>query len=258
MKKSVWDLAATLARGGDHVLNAVIAVLLSAAVLYGSFGLWDTYEIFEGARLDAELLQYKPTDDGTDSPNPTLTTMQEKVNEDVCAWITVDGTNIDYPVVQGESNISYLNWDANKEFSLSGSIFLDCRNSRDFSDRFSLIYGHHMEGKVMFGEIPSFLEPAYFQSHTTGTLFTPEHTYSIAWFACLETNAHDPAIFTPNIYTDDASIETLLVYLEESATQYRDIGVTDADQIVALSTCADSTTDGRVVLLGRLAAEGAQ
>jgi sortase B len=115
-----------------------------------------------------------------------------------------------------------------------------------------------MEGKVMFGEIPSFLEPAYFQSHTTGNLFTPEHTFSIAWFACLETDAYDSAIFSPNFYTDDASIETLLVYLQKNATQYRDIGVTGADQIVALSTCATAATDGRVVLLGRLTAEGTQ
>jgi sortase B len=257
MKKSGWDLAATLARGGDHLLNAAIALLLCVAVLYGGLGVWDTSQIYEDARLDTALLQYKPTDDGTDSPNPTLSTMQQEVNEDVCGWLTVDGTNIDYPVLQGETNFSYLNWDSNKEFSLSGSIFLDCRNDRNFSDRFSLIYGHHMEGKVMFGEITDFLEPVYFQNHTTGTLFTPEHTFSIAWFACLETDAYDDAIFSPTSYTDDTSIETLLTYVQENATQYRDIGVTGADQIVALATCANATTDGRAVLLGRMTA-GAQ
>jgi sortase B len=259
MKKSAWDLAATLARGGDHLLNAVIAMLLSVAILYGGFGVWDTFRIYEDARLDSELLQYKPTlsADGEDAPNPTLTTMQQQVNEDVCGWITVDDTKIDYPVVQGENNLSYLNWDVNKKFSLSGSIFLDYRNARDFSDRFSLIYGHHMEGNVMFGQLPDFLDATFFQNHTTGNLFTPEHTFSIMWFACLETDAYDSAIFNPTAYTDEASIETLLTYLRENATQYRDIGVTGADQIVALSTCADTTTDGRVVLLGRMTA-GAQ
>jgi sortase B len=253
MKKSGWNVAAALARGGDHIINAAIALMLVIALLYGGFGVWDTWQIYDDAGLDSQLLEYKPeaNANGEDSPNPTLSELQQ-INPDVCAWLTVDDTNIDYPVVQGSSNYSYLNWDVYGEFSMSGSIFLDYRNDRNFTDFYSLIYGHHMAGNVMFGEIPYFVESDYFESHPTGSLFTPEHSYSIDWFACVETTSYDRMLFSPTTYKDQESEEELLEYIQETATQYRDIGVTASDQIVALSTCADATTDGRVLLIGRM------
>jgi sortase B len=251
MKTRAWNLAGSIARWGDRVLNAAIAVILIIAMLYGGFGLWDTWNIYHNAGVSSELLKYKPTATGEDTPNPTLAEMQE-INEDVCAWLTVDDTNIDYPVVQGEDNMEYLNLAADLTFSLAGSIFLDCRNSNDFSDPYSLIYGHHMAGDVMFGEIPYFTDKDYFLSHTTGTLFTVEHTCYIQWFACLETDAYDTMIYNPTIYADQGSVGELLDYLQENATQYRDIGVSASDRLVALSTCSAAATDGRVILIGRM------
>jgi sortase B len=250
-ERRAWSVAAALARGGDHLLNAAIALLLIAAMLLGGFGVWDTWKIYRNATLSAELLEYKPSATGTDAANPILSDLQE-LNPDVCGWITVDNTNIDYPIVRGETNWTYLNWAVDKSFSLTGSIFLDYRSSRDFSDSYSLIYGHHMDGNVMFGEIPYFLDSAYFESHATGTLFTPEHTYYISWFACLETDAYDEFIYTPIDYEDRVLVPELLSNIRENATQYRDVGATAADRLICLSTCDNSTTDGRIVLIGCL------
>jgi sortase B len=249
--KKVWDLAETLARGGNRLVNIVIAILLIIALLYGGFGLWDTWNIYNNAGVDSDLLKYKPTATGEDTPNPTLSDLQ-KINPDVCAWLTVDDTNIDYPVVQGRTNLEYVNQAVDKSFSLSGSIFLDCNNSRDFSDCYSLIYGHHMDGDVMFGEIPYFMKSNYFESHTTGTIFTLEHTFYIKWFACLKTDAYDTKIFNPKKYKDERTMSNLLDYINSKATQYRDIGVTASDRLVALSTCESATTNGRIILFGRL------
>jgi sortase B len=248
--KRVWNLAAKLARGGDRLLNAAIALVLIVALLFGGFGVWDTWNVYRKGQLDSNLLKYKPTATGEDTPNPSLLDLQ-KINPDVCAWLTVDDTNIDYPVVQGESNLEYLNLAIDKSFSLSGSIFLDYRNSRDFSDRYSLIYGHHMAGEIMFGELPYFRKSDYFQSHQTGVVFTPEHTYYVQWFACLETDAYDIEIYSPTAYTDQKSVASLLSYLKRNATQYRDIGVSASDRLVALSTCSAAATNGRVILIGR-------
>jgi sortase B len=220
------------------------------ALLFGGFGLWDAWQIYHGAGVDSDLLKYKPTITGEDTPNPTLSELQ-KINPDVCAWLTVDDTKIDYPVVQGKSNLDYINYAVDKTFSLSGSIFLDYRNSRDFSDCYSLIYGHHMEGGVMFGQLPDFLESDFFNSHTTGTLCTPEHTFYIQWFACIKTTSYDSVMYTPTAYSTQDDMTKLLVYIKSSATQYRDIGVSADDQLVALTTCSEATTNGRVILVGR-------
>jgi sortase B len=249
--KNKWDLAVSIVRVGDRIVDAVVAFMLILAMLFGGYGVWDTWYIYHNAGVSDELLIYKPSATGEDTPNPSLSELQ-KINPDVCAWLTVDDTNIDYPVVQGENNMEYLNQNVEMEFSLSGSIFLDCRNSPDFTDSYSLIYGHHMEGKVMFGELPDFEETDYFQTHRTGVVFTPEHTYYVQWFACLETDAYDTMIYNPTYYTSTSAVESLLAYVKENATQYRDVGATGADRIVALSTCADVVTNGRVVLLGCL------
>jgi sortase B len=251
MMNRAWNLAAAIARGGDHLLNVFVVFVLIVAFLFGGYGVWDTWNIYHNAAVDPDLLKYKPTATGKDAPNPTLSDMQ-KIAPDVCAWLTVDDTNIDYPVVQGKSNLDYLNQAVDKSFSLSGSIFLDCHNTNDFSDSFSLIFGHHMDGNVMFGEIPYFSETEYFEKHTTGTLFTLEHTYYIRWFACLETNAYDTQIYNPTATCDQASMAVLLDYIKSNATQYREIGVSASDRLVALSTCTNAVTDGRTVLFGQM------
>jgi sortase B len=109
-----------------------------------------------------------------------------------------------------------------------------------------------MDGDVMFGEIPYFMKSNYFESHTTGTIFTLEHTFYIKWFACLKTDAYDTKIFNPKKYKDERTMSNLLDYINSKATQYRDIGVTASDRLVALSTCESATTNGRIILFGRL------
>jgi sortase B len=256
MKKRAngWEAAASVVRVADRLLNGIIAIFLVVALLYGGFGLWDTWMIYKNAGVDSDILKYKPTlSADEDAPNPTLSELQ-KINPDVVGWLTVDDTHIDYPLVQGESNIEYLNKAVDGTFALTGSIFLDYQNSKDFTDFYSLVYGHHIEGKVMFGEIPEFLEQDYFEEHTTGTLFLPEHTRSIQWFACMRTDAYDVHLFFPTSIEDEESRNELLDYIRQEAVQYRDLGVTASDQIIALSTCENASTDGRILLIGRLSA----
>lgn len=251
IKNNIWKCIACCASIGEKLLNIIIIIMLALALLLGAYGIIDTIGIYKGATLSSDLKRYKPTDTGLDTPNPTLAELKA-INPDVCAWLTVDDTNIDYPVVKGRSNLEYLNKSVYGKFSLSGSIFLDYYNSKDLSDRYILIYGHHMEGKVMFGELPLFLEDAYLESHPTGVIFTEENTYHIEWFACLETDAYDQNLFNPPNYYDDTSVEQLLEYVKTTATTYIDIGADSSKRYIAISTCTDSATDGRVVLIGMM------
>jgi sortase B len=235
----------------DRVLNGILAVVMILALLYSGYGLWDDWMVYHGAGVDSELLKYKPDTTDADESNPTLSDLQ-KINPDVCAWLTVDDTNIDYPVVQGKTNTTYINRDVYGEFSMSGSIFLDYRNQADFSDFYSLVYGHHMAGKVMFGEITDFQKKSYFDKHASGTLCLPDATYQIEWFACVKTDAYDYEVFTPVERGQKEKSQYLLQYIKEHALQYREINVTEDEQIIGLSTCLDSITNGRVLLFGRM------
>ncbi len=87
-----------------------------------------------------------------------------------------DHTKIDYPILQGEDNLTYINTDVYGDFALSGSIFLDSGCDRNFRGKYSLLYGHHMAEHKMF-EIGIFTEKKkFFNKSTTGTLILPDRS----------------------------------------------------------------------------------
>ena len=136
------------------------------------------------------------------------------LNPDVCGWLTLDGTRIDFPVVQGADNMVYVNTDVYGDFSLSGAIFLDSRCPADFTAPYSIVYGHHIEDGGMFGDIVQFTQSDYFAAHTTGTLITDDTAYNIALFACVRADAYDPVLYDPA-----QSPDALLAYIKAHAGQ---------------------------------------
>ena len=242
------ETAAKCAHVGNRILSFSVILLILLMLLYGGYSLWDTAMLYQGAFVSKDLLKFKPASEG--EAKLTLSELQA-VNEDARGWVTVDDSHIDYPVVQGEDDMEYVNKDIYGEFSLSGSIFLDNDNSPDFSDQYNLLYGHHMDNGGMFGDIVEFRNADFFEKHAAGTLFSPEKTWSIAIFACVETDAFDSMVFNPK-NVNDGKQEALLDYVREKAVQYRDIGITAEDSVIALSTCAEAETNGRVIVFGRL------
>lgn len=242
-------LAGRLAKIGNRILAVTAALLVIVMLLYGGYSLWDTWRLYRSAYISSDLLKYKPEPDGT-GDGPTLSDLAA-INGDVAGWITIDGTHIDYPLVQGEEPLEYINRDVYGNFSLAGAIFLDPRNSRTFTDSYSLLYGHHMDNGAMFGDVVEFEEAEYFNRHTTGTLYLTDGTqYRITLFACLKTDSGDGTVFNPTAAPGDNSL--LLSYIREKSVQERDIGISGADRVIGLSTCEDAQTNGRTILYGRL------
>lgn len=242
--------AAKLARFGDRLVSIFAAALILLMLLYGGYSLWDTAMVYNGAFLSSDLLQYKPAAGGDPDSNPTLNELQA-VNPDVCGWLTIDNTHIDYPVVIGSDDMEYVNKDVYGEFSLSGSIFLDSESARDLSDSYTLVYGHHMDNGAMFGDVVEFVNTQFFDQHQTGTLYLPDATYHIQIFACVQTDAFDSIIYNPKAQPQ-GDVSELLNYVDQNAVQSRYIGVGPEDQIIGLSTCAEAATNGRVIIFGRL------
>ena len=73
----------------------------------------------------------------------------KKINSDVIGWIVIEGTEINYPIVQGNNNSFYLNHSYDKKWNSLGSIFADYQSSNDFSDYNTFIYGHHTKNGSM-------------------------------------------------------------------------------------------------------------
>ena len=150
-----------LVRLGDRILSMLAGFLILVMFLYGGYSLWDTARIYGNAAVGEELLKYKPTSE-TEEEHLSLQELA-LINPDTRGWLTIPDTHIDYPVLQGKDDMEYINKDVFGEFSLSGSLFLSCHNSSDFSDGYSLIYGHHMDHGGMFGDVVEYTDASYFE-----------------------------------------------------------------------------------------------
>lgn len=246
--------AAMAARVGNRILSIMAGILILLMLSYGMYSLWDTYKIYANSFVDEELLKFRPTDDGED--NPTLKDLK-KLNPDVKAWIQVPKTNIDYPVVQGQDDMEYINKNVYGEFELSGAIFLSCLNKDDFSDPYNLVYGHNMKNGGMFADVADFTNKEYFETHQKGKLYLTDATRKIRFFACMKVTAADAKIYHPDGYRKE-NLKDLLDYIQANAVQYRDVNVADENSLIALSTCSEAETNGRVVLIGKLEREVAE
>ena len=240
--------AAMAARVGNRILSIMAGILILLMLSYGMYSLWDTYKIYANSFADEELLKFRPTDDGED--NPTLKDLK-KLNPDVKAWIQVPKTNIDYPVVQGQDDMEYINKNVYGEFELSGAILLSCLNKDDFSDPYNLVYGHNMKNGGMFADVADFTNKEYFETHQKGKLYLTDATRKIRFFACMKVTAADAKIYHPDGYRKE-NLKDLLDYIQANAVQYRDVNVADENSLIALSTCSEAETNGRVVLIGKL------
>jgi sortase B len=208
-------------------------IVLVLVLLIVMWCMYDNYYVYSHT-LGDDISRYKPVQNAAvqeDSP----------ISDDMVAWITIDGTNIDYPVMQGDDNVKYLNTDPFGKYSLSGSIFLDSRNAPDFSDDYSLIYGHHMEYGRMFGALDDFLDASYLKSHSSGTLIigkNAEKTYGLKVFAAARASAKNEAVFDP----DKGGIRQFIK--EHCETYTADTG----QRILALSTCAEGDSVTRTLV----------
>ena len=162
-----------------------------------------------------------------------------KVNPDTVAWLTMDGTRIDHPVVRSEDNFDYLDLSFDGRYYAGGTLFMDKENG-GIEDKYCIIHGHNMAGGAMFGDLDRYLDPGFFERNRHGTLLTPMYDYDILVLASGIFDAYDW-----NVYA--AGAEAPCGYIRENAVQQRDAD--GADHFLALSTCFDDMTDRRVVVL---------
>lgn len=230
----------------DKLLNWIVLILILILALYSAYSIWYTRSLTDGSFLSDELAMYKPT-----GHDPTLDDLIE-LNPDVRAWLTVDDTNIDYPLVQGATDLEYLNKDVQGRFSLAGAIFLASANAPDFSDAYNVLYGHHIEGGAMFSDVMEFKNASFFETHPSGTLWLPDRAYHIQIFAYMDADAMDTVIYQPPERVTPEALPSVVEYILDGAAQKQSVEVVPGDSIVAMSTCEDAEGFGRCLLFGKL------
>lgn len=176
------------------------------------------------------------------------------INPDVVAWIYVPGTNINYPVVQGDNDEQYLTTDFYGESTgivRKGSIFLSAYNRPDFSDQSNFLYGHNMNDKTMFAEVAQMLEDSQDSGELTGPVtvyvLTPRMNYQLEIFAIDWVDATEVEILQYN-FADDAAFDQYVAdRLAIARAVNPNANPANYDKLFGLITCGDDYAQTRVV-----------
>lgn len=232
----------------NQLLDGIIGLVLLVTALYCVYCIWDNNHIYDAPlELQQELKKQRP-----DEERPSFEELL-RINPDVAAWVTLEGTEIDAPIVQGEDNQEYLNTDVYGEYALAGSIFLDSRCDRNFQDFYQLVYGHHMEKHRMFGDLDRYLEEGFTEEHNTGILMVPGKSYALQFLAAMRVDASDPCIFEPGAC--NSRPELLQSTVSEKGEDVREDLLEklwqepDTYGVLALSTCSSGKEEERIVVL---------
>ena len=178
----------------------------------------------------------------------------KKVNPDVQGWLYQKGTVINYPVVQGTDNDTYLHTRFDKQWSGGGTLFVDCRMEKDFRGFNSIIYGHHMKDGSMFRSIRGYTkEDGYYDKHKTLELATPHGNYHLVVFSAFITKATDEDTYKMT-YDDPAKQSYIDRAWERSELPLTkdSVDVTKNDRLVTLSTCAYDYEEARYIVMCKM------
>lgn len=212
----------------------------------------DEYQMY---KLEKQLEQDKHKFISEETGNADFTKLVE-LNDLSIGWITIDGTAIDYPVVQGDDNSYYLTHDYNNSPSIQGSIFMDYRNQEDFADNHIILYGHNMKNGTMFHDLNKYKDENYLYEHRYINLYGKTGYYKWEVFSTYNT---DPRF--NYIQTEFGTSEQYLSFINqlrsESDFSYKGEPLSDKDKVLTLSTCSQGLKDGRRVVHARLIEERA-
>lgn len=232
------------------LIRALALVMALAALCFAGFELYKYFSETESGQASVgELVDKAISEDGEAAPVSADFDVLQRENPDIIAWLYSEGTPINYPVVQAEDNKYYLRRLTDGSYNSNGTLFLDCRCAPDFSEFSSIIFGHRMKSKAMFGTLPEYAEQEYFEAHPVMWLLTPENDYRIELVAGFMTYAGS------EVYEPMESEREKQEFLDNAISNSlfeSNVRCSTEDRFVCLSTCSYEYENARLILLGKL------
>ena len=234
------------------ILNLVIYIMLLSILLYSGIKIYKWYKdktnnskIAEQIK-DTVIVEEKNENENKKEYKIDFNKLKEQNNETV-AWIKVNNTNIEHPVVKESNNSFYLNHSFDKSNNSAGWIFADYRNKFDNTDKNIVIYGHNMKDNSMFGSLKNILNSDWYdnEENTNITLYTENEKCIYKVFSIYKIESEDYYIKTE--FSDDNNFEQFVNTIKKRSIKEFNTDVSKDDNILTLSTCANNNKY-RVVL----------
>lgn len=252
-----------------------LLIVLCSFIAVGCFGYFGAYSyFFQRTEMDYENLaslkgnyalaggsEPSVTIHYTEEESVELTVLPEyqtlyQKNKKLIGWLTIEGTGIDYPVMQTANNEYYLDHNFNQEYDKNGSIFMDAACDVVHRSTNLIIYGHHMKSGKMFGNLNSYSSREYCEKHSTIRFDTiyERGVYQVMYVFRSRIYNEDEVVFKYYQFIDAASEKEFESNMKEmAALSLYETGVTASygDELLTLSTCDSSETDGRFVVVAK-------
>ena len=162
-----------------------------------------------------------------------------EINDEVVGWLYFEDGLISYPILFSGDNAKYLKRNYKEEYMASGSIFLEGQSARDFSDHYTLLYGHNMRDLTMFGKLRYYRsDKNYYKDHEYFRIITEDHVYRYRVFSFKQISS-DSDVFSVIDKDSDGLKAFADKYLLTNNNVASEADIKDEDHVLALSTCVN-------------------
>ena len=251
--KLTWVGVLRLVVGGIFRLISIVALLAVLGISYLLFQ--NAKQTKETQDLNVQLVEMRQEAE-TEEDNTDWSKGMLDINSDYKGWLTIYGTQISEPVVQGETNETYLRTNINGEHAEAGTLFLD--ETTDLSrDGNLIIYGHKMNDGTMFGTLDKFEDEEFFDNNGTVCWESEKGKEYYQIFALLVLPGYSTApdfidLQAWNNVLDEEQTADMLNTIADRASIFRGESFNlEKDKYLFLVTCDYSINNGRLVLVGR-------
>jgi sortase B len=185
------------------------------------------------------LFDQPPATESQAEPRLDISQLSE-INPDFVGWISIEGTSLSYPVVQGNNNVRYLNTTFGGGRNPAGAIFLDYHAAHGFDTPIAVLYGHNMRNDTMFSPLIEYLDPEFLRDHPEILIMTAAgETLSYQVFYARQAGMRD------SIYTLDFNDSNIAVAFFNTAPP-------ETSRFLVLSTCHPYNRDSRILVYAAL------
>ncbi|MGN0402823.1 MAG: class B sortase [Acetatifactor sp.] len=206
------------------------------------------------AEPEIDLSAYGVTDRLVD-----IAGLQEEVNRDIYAWITVPGTVIDYPVLQHPEEMDYyLDYNLDGTKGYPGCIYTQRMNSKDWTDPNTVLYGHNMRDGTMFADLHKFEDRGFFDENRYIHIYTEDDRVLVYEIFAAYAGGNEHQLLMYPIYTEDgfqSYLDGIFEHTGWGCNFLEDRELNAEDRIITLSTCINGQADRRYLIQGVLVAE---
>lgn len=227
------------------IITGVLYVIFGMLVLAALYGLGSLVYTLLGTEVGNSY--YADLAEDMRAENTVNFAALAAKNPEIKAWVTLDGTAIDLPIVHTSDNAFYLTHRFDEKKNKLGTPFIDAGNTGAFTDRHTVIYGHAVRSGAMLGSLWEYENPNYYQRHPEMTLSLPDgRQWTLAVFAC----ARVPGVRSeiPISFSSDAAFLSMIDELRESSAFTSGVKVEGTDRLVSFCVVSPDGGDERLLV----------